>query len=93
MAAATALAAGDGGRQPFTQEIPGTTVTIDLVPVPGPGPGPGRSDDGAEGALKPFWIGRTEITWDVYDIFVYGLDQRVFGADAVVCETQERSAP
>ena len=24
---------------------------------------------------EPFWIAKTEMTWDLYDIFVYGLDQ------------------
>ena len=44
-------------------KVPGSTVDVELVPVPGP--------DG-----KPlFHLGRTEITWDLYDVFVFGHDQ------------------
>ena len=44
----------------YTETIPGTLVTFDMVPVPGD---------------HPFWIGRTEVTWDEYDVFAYRLDQ------------------
>jgi len=43
--------------------IPKTTESIALV----------RGPAGPDGT-RP-WIGRTEITWDLYDIFVYGLDE------------------
>jgi len=53
--------------------IPGTLVRFELVPVPAgrvrvPGP------DGAlaEVEVKPFLIGRTELTWDAYDPFAFG---------------------
>jgi formylglycine-generating enzyme required for sulfatase activity len=45
---------------PYTDSIPGTLVTFAMVPVPGD---------------SPFWIGKTEVTWDEYDVFVYKLDQ------------------
>jgi len=50
----------------FTQEIPSaaTGVTMALVEV-------GVSH---ETAPPPFWISTTEITWDVYDVFVFELD-------------------
>lgn len=44
--------------------IPGTTVSIEVVQVPAP-----------PGASAPLWFGRTEITWEAYDVFVYGLDE------------------
>ena len=46
----------------FIETIDGTAVTFDMIPVPG--------DHG----IEPFWIGRTEVTWDAYDVFVYGFD-------------------
>lgn len=46
-----------------TIAIPKTTQSIELVRGP-------KSADG-----KTLWIGRTEVTWDLYDVFVYGLDQ------------------
>ena len=47
---------------PYTDSIPGTLVTFAMVPVPGE---------------PPFWIGKTEVTWDEYDIFAHRLDQPV----------------
>lgn len=49
--------------EPKIVKVPGSTVDVELVPVPGP--------DG-----KPlFHLSRTEITWDLYDVFVFGHDQ------------------
>ncbi len=48
----------------FIETIDGTAVAFDMIPVPG---------DPVLG-VEPFWIGRTEVTWDAYDVFVYGFD-------------------
>ncbi len=57
--------------RPFTESIPGSVVSIDMVPVV-------LSDSSA------FWMSATEIPWDVYDIYVFGLDQTTdTGPDAV----------
>lgn len=65
--------------QSFTQQIPGTDVTIEMIALPGgtfwfgsPDDEPGRGDD--EGPprrirLDPFWIGKHEVRWDEYDIW------------------------
>jgi formylglycine-generating enzyme required for sulfatase activity len=52
--------------------IPGTLVTFDMIAVPGgrvtvPGPGGPR-----EVEVRPFLLGRTELTWDAYDPFAFG---------------------
>lgn len=60
--------------QPFTQTVPGTTATLQMVPIP---PLPGGT---------PLYMATTEITWDLYDVFVYRLDEdsaSPSGADAV----------
>jgi formylglycine-generating enzyme required for sulfatase activity len=66
-------------HQKYVQEIPGTKVTFEMVPVPGgtflmgsPESEKGRADD--EGpqhpvTLKPFWMGKYEVTWDEYDLW------------------------
>ncbi len=41
--------------------VPGTVVEFDLVRVP--------SDEG-----RSLWVARTEVTWDLYDIYLYSLD-------------------
>lgn len=48
--------------EPYVETIPGTVVTFEMVPVP------------AADGVGPFWIGRTEVTWDEYDVFALGLD-------------------
>ena len=63
--------------EPFTQEISGTVVTIDLVPIPrGSVQVPDPDNPGAMKSIEigPFRVSKTEITWDAYDIFVYRLD-------------------
>lgn len=73
--------------------LAGTTVAFEMVRVPG-----GRlevNDPAAPGgvrllAVDPFWIGRTEVTWDEYDVFVFGLDgpAAADGADALARPSQ-----
>jgi formylglycine-generating enzyme required for sulfatase activity len=53
--------------------IPGTLVTFEMVRVPGGQatvPGPGGAARAVD--VAPFWIGRTELTWDAYDPFAFG---------------------
>lgn len=44
--------------EPFSQPIAGTVLSLEMVPVPG----------------DRFWVSTTEITWDLYDVFVFELD-------------------
>jgi formylglycine-generating enzyme required for sulfatase activity len=77
--ATVAVILGIGARapadaQPMRDSIPGTLVRFELVRVPGgkvrvPGPTGAR-----EVTVQEFWIGRTEVTWDEYDVFAYRLD-------------------
>lgn len=51
--------------KPFAQDVPPAAYSIEMVPIPG-------SDDGS---IKPFFIGKTEITWEAMDVYVYRLDE------------------
>lgn len=64
----------------YRESIPGTLVSFEMVLVPG--------DDA-------FYIGRTEVTWDMYDAFALRLDARTGGqgADAVARPSQPYGAP
>ncbi len=65
---------------PYSQKIPGSDVSVELIPVPGgtfmmgsPEPEAGRSgDEGPQRKVKvdSFWMGKYEITWEQYDLFV-----------------------
>ncbi len=81
--AVLALVAGTASARPdnpppITESIAGTTVKIDLLPVPA---GKAKITDPAdptkvqEVSVGPFYMSKTEVTWDQYDIFVYRLDE------------------
>jgi len=65
----------------YTQAIPGSTLTYDLVAIPGgtflmgsPAAEKGRRpDEGPQHTqtMEPFWMGRLEVTWDLYDLFAF----------------------
>jgi len=74
----------------YRETIPGTVVGFDMVPVPA-----GTVMlDGAQVAVDPFHIARTELTWDVYDVFAFGLDASKGGTlDATARPSQPYGAP
>ncbi len=48
-----------------------------------------------EAAAAPFYLGRTEVTWDMYDVFALGLDRQAApgGPDAVARPSRPYGAP
>jgi formylglycine-generating enzyme required for sulfatase activity len=77
--------------QPYTESLAGTTVSFEMVPVPA-----GTvMVDGKQVAIKPFHIGRHEVTWDLYDVFALKLDEAkdTGGADAIARPSQPYGAP
>jgi len=77
--------------QAYRESIAGTLVTLDMVPVPG---GTVVMDGRAE-RVEPFYIARTETTWDLFDVFALGLDRAEDrgGADAIARPSQPYGAP
>jgi len=77
---------------PFQVKIPGTDVTIEMVPVPGgtfqmgsPAKEKGRKkDEGPQRSVtvKPFYISRTEVPWEAYGAFLdIGMERLLDGTD------------
>jgi formylglycine-generating enzyme required for sulfatase activity len=70
----------DGYMVPYTQTIPGTEVSFEMVPVPGgeflmgspPSEAERADDEGPQVRVKvaPFWIGKHEVTWAEYHSFM-----------------------
>ena len=59
----------------FVQDISETTVSFEMIGV-APGIVTVDTEDGPrEIEVGPFWIGRTELTWDAYDVFCLRLDR------------------
>ena len=90
----------------YTETIPGTKVTFEMVGVPGgtfrmgsPNDEPGRDPDEGPAhdvTVRPFWIGKLEVTWDEYDQYAFATDLKPpsgeggaasAGADAVTRPT------
>src|SRR2546428_3388213 len=76
LAASTGPARGQAAARlaPYRDSIPATLVSFEMVPVPG---GSVTLDSPAGPRVvpvAPFWIGKTEVTWDEYDVWVYRLD-------------------
>ncbi|MGH7531354.1 MAG: formylglycine-generating enzyme family protein [Gemmatimonadales bacterium] len=69
-----------------SDSIPGTLVRFDMIPVPASTAG-GRA----------FWIGKTEVTWDEYDVWAFRLDlpaaDRTAGVDATGRPSRPYGAP
>ena len=70
--------------KPYTEVIEHTDATIDMVPIKGgeyvmgsPDTEAGREEcEGPQHKVKvePFWMGKYEITWDVYEVWMFDLD-------------------
>lgn len=82
-----AAAQAPGG---FREAIAGTLVSFEMAPVPG-----GTvTIEGRQVEVGPFAIGRTEVTWDLYDVFALGLDTPAGGtADAHARPSEPYGAP
>ncbi len=80
--------------EPFTQSIKGTTVSFEMLPVTwavmvreGDRYGEIQVDRG------PFWIAKTEVPWQLYDLFTYGLDDTGTEGDPQVDAVSRPSKP
>lgn len=58
----------------YRDSIPGTLVRFDMIAIPGGTVGVETPTATREVQLAPFWIGRSEVTWDEYDVFAFRLD-------------------
>lgn len=87
-------------RSPYTETIPGGLVKFEMVPIPAgeitlPDPkAPGKT---RAVQVKPLWMGKTEVTWDVFDIYAFRLDQteqdKAQGVDAASRPSRPYGAP
>ena len=78
--------ANESQMMAYTNTIPGTRVTFAMVPIPGgefamgsPDSEPGRKpDEGPQHKVKisPFWMGRCEVSWNEYELFMYPDEER-----------------
>ena len=82
-----AKAATEGEMKPYNEVISGPNVRFEMVPIRGgtftmgsPKDENARGEDEGprfEVKVKPFWMGRHEVTWDEYQVFMFKLDQQI----------------
>jgi formylglycine-generating enzyme required for sulfatase activity len=85
----------NGYMVPYTEKIPGTDVTFEMIPIPGgeflmgspAGEADRSEDEGPQVRVKvePFWMSKCEVTWGEYHSFMAMYDtfkkfQRVAGS-------------
>lgn len=59
------------GMEAYRDTLSGTTVTFEMIPVPG-----GTvTVQGQAVEVEPLWFGKTELSWDEYDVWAYQLDR------------------
>jgi formylglycine-generating enzyme required for sulfatase activity len=79
-----AAAASEAEMKPYTEVLANAGVVFDMVPILGgkftmgsPDAEASRKDDEGpqhEIEIKPFWMGKCEVTWDEYETWMFELD-------------------
>lgn len=80
-----AIATNEAEMKPYADLIEHTEVSLEMVPIPGgkflmgsPESEDDRKEDEGpqhEVTISPFWMGKYEVTWDLYDAWGEGSDQ------------------
>ena len=78
---------------PFIETISGTSVKFEMIPISA-----GTiSINKTAVEIKPVWIGKTEVTWDEYDVYMLKLEasdnQKLGELDAIARPTKPYGAP
>lgn len=70
----------------YTNTIPGSDISYDMVPIPGgkfkmgsPENEAGRKPDEGpqhEVEIAPFWMGKCEVTWNEFELFMYPNEEK-----------------
>lgn len=78
------VATGEADMKPYKEKIEQADVSFELLPIPSgtfmmgsPEDEPDRNEDEGpqrEVKIDAFWMSKTEITWDVYDVWASDLD-------------------
>ena len=77
--------------EPYQVAIEDAIVEVDMIPVP-----PGSiAVEGEQVDVGPFWISRTEIPWDIFDVYAFGSTDgdEAEGEDAVLRPSKPYGAP
>jgi formylglycine-generating enzyme required for sulfatase activity len=78
----------ESDMKPYAVTIPGTQVSYQMVPIKGgeftmgssAGEAGRNADEGPQHKVKisPFWMGKCEVTWDEFELFMFPDQERKF---------------
>ena len=81
----------------YSEHIGESLVTFEMIPIDGGTVVLTTSEGEQNVEVAPFWISKTEVTWDAYDIFAFQLDlseaERIQNADAKSRPSRPYEAP
>ncbi len=79
-------APSEKAMKPYSRVLPGSEATYEMMPIPGgsfkmgsPETEPGRKPDEGpvhEVIVEPFWMGKHEVTWNEYELFMYPNEEK-----------------
>ena len=72
----------DATLEPFVEEVPGTLIKFKMIPIPAGSITIETADGPQQVEIKPIWMSETEVQWDGFDTYAYGLDLKASGAEA-----------
>ena len=99
-----AAASKETEMRPYKTAIPGTDVSFEMLPIPAgeftmgtpdsePGRKPGESPQHRV-RIEPFWMGKFEVTWDEYRLFMFSNQAgEIKGKDEVVDAVSRPTRP
>ena len=95
-------AKSEAEMKPYAEQLEHTDGTIEMVPIPSgsflmgsPKTDAGRSaDEGPqhEVQIAPFWMGKYEITWDTYEVWMFDLDIQIRKVKGIKSNARDASA-
>ncbi len=88
--------------KPYTEIVTNGDVSFEMLPIPGgkfmmgsPEDEEGRKEDEGpqhEVEIKPFWMGKCEVTWDEYEVWMFALDMQRRELNKVDATDREKAA-
>ncbi len=88
--------------KPYSDLIYNTDIRFDMLPIPGgkftigsPKTETGRKDDEGpqqEVTISPFWMGKQEVGWEEYEIFMFALDCQRRAVNKITPTPQDTAA-
>lgn len=93
--AAEPVSSAQADLEPFSLRIDEAMVELEMIPIPEGSITIAGDDSRADVEVGPFWISRTEVSWDLFDVFAFGSadPDEATGEDAILRPSKPYGAP